>query len=209
MPHANLDHRMKPGDITELQEMVRDSEKLVFQGGGTKIALAAIPEGFACLDLTAWTGITDYQPDEYTITVRSGTPVAAVTDVLKENGQYLPFDPVLVEAGATIGGSVASGLNGPGRYRYGGVRDFLLGVKFLDWKGDLVSGGGRVVKNAAGFDLPKLMIGSLGMYGGLVELTFKVFPCPTSTITVGASFPAFAQAAAAMVRLTLSPLEIF
>jgi glycolate oxidase FAD binding subunit len=200
---------MKPGDITELQEMVRDSEKLVFQGGGTKVALAAIPEGFACLDLTAWTGITDYQPDEYTITVRSGTPVAAVTDALKENGQYLPFDPVLVEAGATIGGSVASGLNGPGRYRYGGVRDFLLGVKFLDWKGDLVSGGGRVVKNAAGFDLPKLMIGSLGMYGGLVELTFKVFPCPTSTITVGASFPTFAQAAAAMVRLTLSPLEIF
>jgi glycolate oxidase FAD binding subunit len=66
-----------------------------------------------------------------------------------------------------------------------------------------------VVKNAAGFDLPKLMIGSLGMYGGLVELTFKVFPCPTSTITVGASFPTFAQAAAAMVRLTLSPLEIF
>ena len=129
MPHANLDHRMKPGDITELQEMVRDSEKLVFQGGGTKVALAAIPEGFACLDLTAWTGITDYQPDEYTITVRSGTPVAAVTDALKENGQYLPFDPVLVEAGATIGGSVASGLNGPGRYRYGGVRDFLLGVK--------------------------------------------------------------------------------
>ncbi|MEE8567386.1 MAG: FAD-binding protein, partial [Anaerolineales bacterium] len=155
MPHADHDHHMKSGDFTELQEKVRDSAKLVFQGGDTKNALAAIPEGFACLDLANWTGITDYEPDEYTITVRAGTPVATVADVLIENGQCLPFDPLLVEAGATIGGSVASGLNGPGRYRYGGVRDFLLGVKYLDWKGDLVSGGGRVVKNAAGFDLPK------------------------------------------------------
>ena len=209
MPHADHDHRMKPGDFTELQGKVRDSAKLVFQGGGTKNALAAIPEGFACLDLANWTGITDYEPDEYTITVRAGTPVATVADVLIENGQCLPFDPLLVEAGATIGGSVASGLNGPGRYHYGGVRDFLLGVKYLDWKGDLVSGGGRVVKNAAGFDLPKLMVGSLGMYGGLVELTFKVFPRPISTITVGASYPTYDQATAAMVQLTLSPLEIF
>ena len=209
MSQTEHDHCIKPQGLTELQEMVRASAKLVFHGGGTKNALAAIPDGFACLDLTGWTGVTDYEPDEFTVTVRAGTPVTTVTDVLNENGQYLPFDPVLVAAGATIGGSVASGLNGPGRYRYGGVRDFLLGVKFLDWKGDLVSGGGRVVKNAAGFDLPKLMVGSLGMYGGLMELTFKVFPRPKSTITVGASYPTYGQAAAAMVQLTLSPLEIF
>ena len=209
MSQTEHDHCIKPQGLTELQEMVRASAKLVFHSGGTKTALATIPDGFACLDLTGWTGVTEYQPDEFTISVRAGTPVATVGDVLKENGQYLPFDPVLVAAGATIGGSVASGLNGSGRYRYGGVRDFLLGVKYLDWKGDIVNGGGRVVKNAAGFDLPKLMVGSLGMYGGLVELTFKVFPSPKSTITVGASYLTYDLASAAMVKLTLSPLEIF
>jgi glycolate oxidase FAD binding subunit len=199
---------LKPQDLAELQEIVRESKKLVFLGAGTKKALAGIPGGFTCLDLTGWTGITEYQPDEFTITVRAGTPVIAVTEVLKANGQYLPFDPLLVNTGATIGGTVASGLNGSGRYRFGGVCDFLLGVKFINWKGELVSGGGRVVKNAAGFDLPKLMVGSLGMYGCLLELTFKVFPIPKSTITVGASFPTYNQAVAAMVRLSLSPLEI-
>ncbi len=208
MSQTEHDRCIKPQDLAELQQKVRNSAKLVFHGAGTKTALAAIPEGFACLDLTNFAGITDYEPDEFTITVLAGTPVATVTDVLKANGQYLPFDPLLVNTGATIGGTVASGLNGSGRYRFGGVRDFLLGVKFINWKGELASGGGRVVKNAAGFDLPKLMVGSLGMYGCLIELTFKVFPVPKSTITVGASFPTYDQAAAAMVQLTLSPLEI-
>lgn len=208
MSKSENNYCLKPQDLAELQEIVRDSTKLVFLGAGTKKALAGIPGGFTCLDLTGWTGIVEYQPDEFTITVRAGTPVVAVTEVLKANGQYLPFDPLLVNTGATIGGTVASGLNGSGRYRFGGVRDFLLGVKLINWKGELASGGGRVVKNAAGFDLPKLMVGSLGMYGCLLELTFKVFPIPKSTITVGASFPTYDQAAAAMVQLTLSPLEI-
>ncbi len=208
MSQSEYNHCFKPQDLGEIQEIVRDSAKLVFLGAGTKKALSGIPDGFTCLDLTGWTGVTEYQPDEFTITVRAGTPVAAVAEVLKANGQYLPFDPLLVNTGATIGGTVASGLNGSGRYRFGGVRDFLLGVKFINWKGELASGGGRVVKNAAGFDLPKLMVGSLGMYGCLLELTFKVFPAPRSTITVGASFSTYDQAVAALVQLTLSPLEI-
>ena len=109
---------------------------------------------------------------------------AKISLELARHGQYLPFDPILSAHGSTLGGAVAAGVSGSGRYRYGGVRDFLLGVQFLDGKGRLVRGGGKVVKNAAGFDLPKLMAGSLGRLGILVELTFKVFPEPEAYATV-------------------------
>jgi glycolate oxidase FAD binding subunit len=151
----------------------------------------------------------EYQPSEYTFTALAGTRVSEVDQILAENGQYLPFDPVLVEQGATLGGTVASGLSGPGRYRYGGVRDFLLGVKFVDGQGRVVRGGGRVVKNAAGFDLPKLMTGSLGGYGALVELSFKVFPRPEAFVTLQADFSSLAGALEALIRLTAEPLDIY
>src|SRR4029079_6930035 len=100
-----------------------------------------------------------------------------------QRGQYLPFDPKCVEAGATLGGTVASGLSGPGRFRFGGLRDFILGVRFVDGAGRLLRMGGKVVKNAAGFDLPKFFVGSLGRFGVLAEMTFKVFPRPQSART--------------------------
>jgi glycolate oxidase FAD binding subunit len=103
---------------------------------------------------------------------------------LAERGQYLPFDPLLLEAGATLGGAVAAGLSGPGRFRFGGVRDFILGVRFVDGAGRLLRMGGKVVKNAAGFDLPKFFVGSLGRFGVLAELTFKVFPRPARSLTL-------------------------
>jgi glycolate oxidase FAD binding subunit len=89
-----------------------------------------------------------------------------------------------VRSGATLGGAVAAGLAGPGRYRSGGVRDFILGVRYVDSQGRIIKGGGKVVKNAAGFDTPKLMAGSLGMFGVLAELTFKVFPAPPAYATL-------------------------
>ena len=97
-----------------------------------------------------------------------------------KQGQYLPFDPMLSAAGATIGGTVAAGISGPGRYRYGGIRDFLLGVQFISSDGAVINAGGKVVKNAAGFDIPKLLVGSLGRLGVMTELTFKVFPQPVA-----------------------------
>jgi glycolate oxidase FAD binding subunit len=89
-----------------------------------------------------------------------------------------------VDVGATIGGTVAAGLSGPGRFRYGGVRDFILAVQFADGAGQLLRGGAKVVKNAAGFDIPKFLVGSCGRYGVLVEVTFKVFPTPQSWLTL-------------------------
>jgi len=91
---------------------------------------------------------------------------------------------MLVDAGATLGGTVAAGLSGPGRLRFGGLKDFILGVQFVDGRGRALRMGGKVVKNAAGFDLPKFFVGSLGRFGVLAELTFKVFPTPESTLTL-------------------------
>src|SRR4029079_3476030 len=101
-----------------------------------------------------------------------------------QRGQYLPFDPKCVEAGATLGGTVASGLSGPGRFRFGGVRDFILGVRFADGAGRLLRVGGKVVKNAAGFDLPKFFVGSAGRSGVLSEIPLKVLPRPVFTLTL-------------------------
>lgn len=200
---------MKPTEISELQEIVRSSDRLGVIGAGSKPALSVYEATLERVDLTNLAGILEYQPDEFTFTALAGTRLLDVQAALDEYGQYLPFDPPLVEQGATLGGTVASGLSGPGRYRYGGLRDFLLGVTYIDGNGELLRTGGKVVKNAAGFDIPKLMIGSLGCYGALVELTFKVFPRPPAYATLRASYPSIEAAMAGLVDLSTSPLEIF
>jgi|TARA_B110000914_G_scaffold176050_1_gene157370 glycolate oxidase FAD binding subunit len=129
-------------------------------------------------------GIIEYDPSEYTFTAFAGTPLTEIHSALAEKGQYLPCAPLLRDAGATLGGSIASGLSGPERFRYGGLRDFLLGIQFIAGDGSLHRAGGQVVKNAAGFDLPKFFVGSLGRFGILTEVTFKVFPAPTNTLTL-------------------------
>jgi glycolate oxidase FAD binding subunit len=111
-------------------------------------------------------------------------------------------------AGATLGGTLAAGLSGPGRYRYGGVRDFILNVRLVDGLGQMVRGGGKVVKNAAGYDLPKLMAGSAGRLGVLVELTFKVFPSPPAYATLRRDYGDLSQALEAMTKLTRASLDI-
>ena len=115
---------------------------------------------------------------------------------------------MLVRAGATLGGTVAAGTGGSGRYRYGGIRDFLLGIRFVSGRAELVRGGSRVVKNAAGFDLPKLMVGSLGRLGILVEMTFKVFPLAQRWLTLEASLPDLSQALEAIRRLRAAPVDL-
>ena len=120
-------------------------------------------------------GITEYQPQEYTLTVLAGTRVSEIQAALHKEGQYLPFDPLLPDH-ASIGGTVACNLSGSRRHRYGGIRDFVLGAGVVDGLGRGFSVGGKVVKNAAGFDLSKFLVGSLGQYAIMTELTFKVFP---------------------------------
>lgn len=190
--------------IAALHEGVR----LLPRGGGSKPALSSSLPGATLLDLRALSGIVEYDPGEFTFTARAGTPLAEVAAALAAHGQRMPFDPPLIEAGATVGGAIASGLSGPGRQRYGGLRDFILGVRFVDGQGQVVRGGGKVVKNAAGFDLPKLMVGSLGRLGVLIEASFKVFPLPAAWATVRAEYPSLAAACDALARLVVSRFDI-
>lgn len=194
--------------VEEAQEAIRGHERVLARGGGTKPALSSPPEGTVTLDVSGLTGIEDYDPEELTFTARAGTPLGEIEDALAENGQYLPFDPPLVAAGATLGGAVAAGTSGPLRYRNGGVRDFILGVRFLDGEGRAVRAGGRVVKNAAGFDLAKLMVGSAGRLGVMVELSFKVFPQPQAWATLTFDCAGLDEALAVIGTLATAPIDV-
>jgi glycolate oxidase FAD binding subunit len=198
----------EPRSVADVQDFIRGRPLILPRGGGTKTALSSPTDGEAVLDLSGLAGIVEYDPHEFTFTALAGTAVREVEAVLAQHGQYLPFDPPLVGAGATLGGTVATGLSGPRRYRYGGVRDFVLGVRFVDGGGDLVHGGGKVVKNVAGFDFPKLMVGSLGRLGVLVEMSFKVFPRAQSHATVRLESSDFAAALDALKRLYVSRFDI-
>lgn len=163
------------GSVAEIQAFVHDQERIHVCGNRSKTALHVNGTDASRADLSTLKGIIEYQPSEYTVTAYAGTPVAAIAAALAEHGQYLPFDP-LFPARATIGGTVAANLSGPRRFRYGGVRDFILGAQVVDGLGRAFRVGGKVVKNAAGFDLSKFLVGSLGQYAIMTELTFKVFP---------------------------------
>jgi glycolate oxidase FAD binding subunit len=204
---------LRPTTIAEVQEAVLyaapgigPTTRVRPVAGRSKPALHDPGDGVV-VDLAGLTGITEHQPDECTFTALAGTPVAEIEQRLGEHGQALPFEPPLAGRGATIGGTVACGLNGPGRYHHGGVRDFLIGAKFVDGEGRLVHGGGKVVKNAAGFYLHHLLLGSLGRLGVFVELTFKVFPTPRERRTVRVACRSLADALAALDRVRRSTTD--
>ncbi len=173
-----------PSTPAELADAVRSAPLVIAVGAGTKPRLSRVADDVVKISTAKLRGIVEYEPSEFTFTALAGTPVREIAAALAERGQYLPFDPLFAEAGATLGGTVASGVSGPGRFRFGGLRDFILGVRFVDGSGRLLRLGGKVVKNAAGFDLPKFFVGSAGRFGALAEITFKVFPRPASTRTL-------------------------
>jgi glycolate oxidase len=194
--------------IRALQDAVREHPRVLPRGGGSKPALSTPPEGVVPLVVSGLRGIVEYDAEELTITALAGTPVRVVQQALAAHGQHLPFDPPLARAGATLGGVVAAGTCGSGGHRHGGVRDFIIGARFVDGTGALVGAGGRVVKNAAGFDLARLMVGSLGRLGVLVEVAFKVFPAPQAWGTLVAEAPGLEAAFEAARRAQAAGLDI-
>ena len=174
----------RPASIAELEAIVPMHPRLRVRGGGTKTALSAPDPNAATLELGSLTGMVEHSPEECTFTALAGTRIAEIERLLAAHGQYLPFDPPLAAAGATIGGTVAAGLNGSCRYRYGGIRDFIIGARIVDGRGRLTQSGGKVVKNAAGFLLHQALVGSCGTLGILAELTFKVFPAAEEHVTL-------------------------
>ncbi len=153
------------------------------RGGGTKDFYGQPPSGEA-LATNAWRGIVSYEPTELVVTARAGTPLVELETALREKGQCLPFEPPHFGADATVGGMVAAGLSGPRRSAVGAVRDYVLGVKMLDGKGEVLGFGGQVMKNVAGYDVPRLMAGSLGTLGLLTEVSLKVLPLPMAGMTL-------------------------
>ena len=205
---ARAEVNLQPTTPQDVQDAVCSCSKLVPRGGGSKSALSSPPQGASSLDLSQLSGVIEYDPAEFTFIALAGTPVSEVETLLAKHGQYLPFDPILVKSGATLGGTVASGASGPGRYRHGGIRDFLLGVHFVSGEGELVRGGGKVVKNAAGFDLPKLMVGSTGRLGVLVQLAFKVFPRSEAYTTLQTDCSDLSECLDRVHQLNASPVDL-
>lgn len=190
--------------VEEVCDFVRSTQHVRVMGGGSKNNLSREPT----LCVGGLSGLIEYQPDEFTFTALAGTPVAQIEEVLAEHGQYLPFDPPLAKSGATLGGTLASGLSGPGRFRYGGVRDFVISCRMVTGAGEIIRGGAKVVKNAAGFDIPKLLVGSLGCFGVLIDLSFKVFPKASATATLKVETGGVSAAVDAMHQLTHQPLDL-
>jgi glycolate oxidase FAD binding subunit len=166
-----------------IRDAAREKRALRIRGGGTKDFYGGALRG-EILGTGACRGIVSYEPTELVITARAGTPLAEVEAALQEKGQMLAFEPPYFGAAATLGGCVAAGLSGPRRAYAGAVRDFVLGVRVLDGQGSDLRFGGQVMKNVAGYDVSRLVAGSLGTLGVLLEVSLKVLPLPPMEATL-------------------------
>jgi glycolate oxidase FAD binding subunit len=173
--------------LTRLVDRVRaaraEGTRLDIRGGGSKRFYGEAARGEA-FDVTPLAGISSYEPTELVVTARGGTPLAELEAVLAERGQCLPFEPPHFGPAATVGGMVAAGLAGPSRAAVGGVRDYVLGATLLDGRGELLAFGGQVMKNVAGYDVSRLLAGSMGTLGVICEVSLKVLPMARATATL-------------------------
>lgn len=136
------------------------------------------------LDISIHRGISDYQPDELVLSARAGTPIDELEQALAEQGQMLPFEPPSFDGRATLGGTLACNLSGPGRPWLGSVRDAVLGVNLINGRGQVLEFGGKVMKNVAGYDVSRLQAGALGTLGVITEVHLKVLPQPERSLTL-------------------------
>jgi glycolate oxidase FAD binding subunit len=175
--------------VQAIREAVRaaaaDGRPLRLRGGGTKDFYGEPPQGSAdVLDLRGCTGIVSYEPTELVVTARCGTPLAELEAELARRRQFLPFEPPHLGPDATVGGMVAAGLSGPRRATAGSVRDYVLGAVLMAADGELLHFGGQVMKNVAGYDVSRLLAGSLGILGPIVQVSIKVLPLPAAEATL-------------------------
>lgn len=188
-PHFSAPQQSNDPVLGLLAQQVREAatrhQALCIRGGGSKDFYGGPMLG-EVLDTRVLRGITSYEPTELVVTARAGTPLAELEAVLAEQGQCLPFEPPeLAEPGsATVGGMVAAGLAGPARASVGAVRDYVLGATLLNGRAELLSFGGQVMKNVAGYDVSRLLAGSLGVLGVVCEVSLKVMPVAPATLTL-------------------------
>jgi glycolate oxidase FAD binding subunit len=169
--------------IDQIKAAAAARSPLRIVGGDTK-AFYGNPTSGEPLSSASWQGISSHEPTELVVTVKAGTPLAVLEAALAEKGQCLPFEPPRFGAAATIGGVVAAGLAGPARAAVGGVRDYVLGLQFINGKGDWLTFGGQVMKNVAGYDVSRVMAGSLGTLGVITDISLKVLPVAPAEATL-------------------------
>jgi glycolate dehydrogenase FAD-binding subunit len=181
--------------LEKLSETVREAGRskraLRLRAGGTKDFYGQALEG-EVLDTRGYSGIVAYEPSELVITARCGAKLGEIETAMSEQRQMLAFEPphfAQFGSGATLGGMVAAGLSGPRRQASGALRDFVLGVKIMDGRGEVLSFGGRVMKNVAGYDVSRLMAGSLGTLGIILEVSLKALPLPLAEGTLKLELP--------------------
>jgi glycolate oxidase FAD binding subunit len=178
--------------LERLRERIRDAAArgaaLRLRGGGSKDFYGGVPRG-EILDTREHAGIVAYEPTELVMTARCGTPLAELEAALAAQGQMLAFEPPHFGGAATLGGCVAAGLSGPRRAAAGAVRDFVLGARLLDGRANELAFGGQVMKNVAGYDVSRLLAGSLGTLGLILEVSLKVLPRPAAEHTLRLELP--------------------
>jgi glycolate oxidase FAD binding subunit len=189
-----------------LREAAARGTALRLRGGGSKDFYGNEPKG-ELLEVSGYAGMVAYEPTELVVTARAGTPLAELEAVLAHGNQMLAFEPPHYSPNATLGGCVAAGLSGPRRAAAGAVRDFVLGVRLLDGRGRDLRFGGQVMKNVAGYDLSRLLTGSLGTLGLILEVSLKVLPRPAAEATLRLELPED-KAIEAMNRWAGMPLPI-
>ena len=198
------------GAIADFAERIRacaaSGSSLCLRGGGSKDFYGGPPLGEA-LNTREHAGIVAYEPSELFITARCGTPLAHIESELNRNGQMLAFEPPHFGSDATIGGAVAAGLSGPRRASAGALRDFVLGVTLMDGRRDVLTFGGQVMKNVAGYDVSRLMAGSMGTLGLILEVSLKTSPSPKVEVTLLLEMPE-AKAIDAINQWAARPLPI-
>ncbi len=171
-----------------LRQAAREGRAVRLRGGGTKDGWGQSFEG-RVLDTRAHQGVIAYEPTELVVTVRTGTPLHELEALLAAQGQHLAFEPPRLghdqpASATTVGGMVACGLSGPARASVGAVRDFVLGVSLVNGRGEHLTFGGQVMKNVAGYDVSRLMVGAMGTLGVLTEVSLKVLPLPPAQATL-------------------------
>lgn len=191
--------------VEEFRSRILERKPLRLKGGGSKDFHGG-PLAGAVLETGAYSGIVSYEPTELVVTARCGTPLAELESALAARRQFLACEPPRFGAG-TVGGAVAAGLSGPRRATAGSLRDFVLGVKIMDGEGRVLKFGGEVIKNVAGFDVSRLMTGSLGTLGLILEVSLKVMPLPVGDATLRFEMPQD-KAIDAMNRWAGQPLPL-